>query len=171
MEGLGIDLRLLIVQIVNFLVLFLLLKKWVYPPFLRFLDSRAQKIKESLAASEKMRAELKSFENEKAKETAKIKERSQALLEDVRKEAKIEKEKILTAARDEAGKIVKEAYGQITQEKEKSLRSVRSEVADLALAITRKALDGLSEEAAHRLIQEALKKSDDPEIGQAVKNN
>lgn len=171
MESLGIDLRLLLVQIINFLLLFLLLKKWVYPPFIRFLDERAQRIKESLAASEKMRAELKSFEGEKAAALAKIRERSQALLDDARQEAKIEKEKILDEARWKAGRIIEEAAEQITREKEKSQRAVRAEVAALSLTLTRKALGSLDTAAAHRLIEEALKKSDDPEIGQAVKNN
>jgi len=42
--ALGIDLRLFVTQIVAFLVLLAILKKWVYPPMIRSIDKRQESI-------------------------------------------------------------------------------------------------------------------------------
>ncbi|NOH03615.1 MAG: hypothetical protein HND47_17475 [Chloroflexi bacterium] len=44
MEALGINLGLLIVQIIAFLIVFLTLNAWVYKPMLDMMDNRKKKI-------------------------------------------------------------------------------------------------------------------------------
>ena len=43
MEQLGINLGLLIVQIIAFIIVFLTLNAWVYQPMLNMMESRKQK--------------------------------------------------------------------------------------------------------------------------------
>lgn len=156
MEGLGIDWRLLLIQTINFLILFFVLKKWVYPPLIKFLEARAQKIQESLAASEKMRSELKSFELEKEKERQKMAGEAQLMLERVRTEAAAEKGKIIESAKVQAGNIVVSAQAQIENEKQKTKREAARETIDLSIKLARKIVSSLSEDEARSLIDKAL---------------
>src|ERR671922_241318 len=48
MEQLGINLGLLIVQIIAFIIVFLTLNAWVYNPMLNMMESRKQKIAQGL---------------------------------------------------------------------------------------------------------------------------
>ena len=48
MEALGINLGLLIVQIIAFIIVFLTLNAWVYRPMLNMMESRKQKIAQGL---------------------------------------------------------------------------------------------------------------------------
>ena len=48
MEALGINLGLLIVQIIAFIIVFLTLNAWVYQPMLSMMESRKQKIAQGL---------------------------------------------------------------------------------------------------------------------------
>ena len=48
MEALGINLGLLIVQIIAFTIVFLTLQAWVYKPLLNMLESRKKKIAQGL---------------------------------------------------------------------------------------------------------------------------
>lgn len=159
MEGLGIDYRLLILQVANFLVLLFVLKKWVYKPFLKFLDERAEKIQESLKASEKMRQELKDFEAKKRDELQSLKERSQSILETVKAEAHAEKSVILDQASAEAKSLVEAARQQIGREREETIKGIRKEVADLSLEMAKKILADVDEERARRLIDQTLKET------------
>lgn len=156
MEGLGIDFKLLVIQVVNFLILLMILKKWIYKPFLKFLDDRAAKIHESLKASEKMRKDLKDFEAKKDAEMETLKEKSQAILENVRREALEEKKNILEETTDEAKLIVEAARTQIETDRKKALKDVQKEVSTLALEISKKIFSELDEEKARSLINKSL---------------
>src|SRR5512134_763917 len=83
MEALGINLGLLIVQIIAFIIVFLTLNAWVYQPMLNMMQSRREKIAQGL---------------EDARVAA-----------EARKDAEKEASKILADAQAEAGKVVREA--------------------------------------------------------------
>lgn len=159
MEGLGIDFRLVLIQTTNFLILFLILKKWVYPPFIKFLEARALKIKESLEASEKMRTELKSFEVEKELTRKAIATEAQKTIEKSRSEAQEEKEKIIREARVSGEKIVTEAKVQGDLAKERSIKEAQQTAIDLALELSKKVLGQVDEAQARRLIKQSLEKA------------
>ncbi len=160
MEALGIDVRLLLVQTINFLILFFVLKKWVFPPFVKFLESRAKKIRESLEASEKMRSELKSFELEKEAERKKIAAGAQRTLEKARADGQSEKEKIIMGARDRGEKIIAEAKIQAALEKEKALKTAQKAAVELAMELTKKVLEDVDETQSRLLIKQALEKAE-----------
>src|SRR4030042_5731678 len=83
MEALGINLGLLIVQIIAVAIVFLTLNAWVYQPMLNMMESRKQKIAQGL---------------EDARVAA-----------EARANAEKEAAKIITDAQTEASKIVREA--------------------------------------------------------------
>lgn len=165
MEGLGLDFKLLIIQVANFLVLLFILKKWVYKPFLKFLDQRAEKIQESLKASEKMRRERREFETKKNEELLQLKERSQTVLAEIRREALAEKQTILNEGQKEAHAMVASARVRIELEKKKALKEVGTEIAARSLEIAKKILGNLDEKQAHQVIEESLKEAADRDNG------
>ena len=83
MEALGINLGLLIVQIIAFAIVFLTLNAWVYKPMLDMMETRKQKIAQGL---------------EDARVAA-----------EARANAEKEAAKVLAEAQAEAGKVVREA--------------------------------------------------------------
>lgn len=161
MEGLGLDFKLVIIQVANFLILLFILKRWVYKPLIKFLDQRAERIQESLKASEKMQRERRGFEEKKNKELLQLKERSQTVLAEVRREALAEKQTILNEGQKEVQAVVAAARTQIELEKKKALKEVGAEVASLSLEIAKKILSNLEEKQAHQIIQESLKEAED----------
>src|SRR5574339_142163 len=83
MEALGINLGLLIVQIIAFIIVFLTLNAWVYQPMLNMMESRKKKIAQGL---------------EDARVAA-----------EARAHAEKEASRIIAEAQAEAGKVVREA--------------------------------------------------------------
>ena len=64
MEGLGINLPLLLAQVINFLLLFGLLYLFAYKPILRMFDERSQRIKESMDETEAIKEQAARAEEE-----------------------------------------------------------------------------------------------------------
>jgi F-type H+-transporting ATPase subunit b len=102
-EKLGIDWRLLIAQLVNFAILFGALTFFLYKPLLSLLDKRRDKIAESLLNAEKINEEL-----------ARVKEES---------------EKIISIARQKAGKIAEEAEKRAEELRLLGVEKTKNEVA------------------------------------------
>lgn len=83
LANLGIDGKLLLAQVVNFFILFFVLKKFAYRPMLAMMDERSKKIEKGLKDADRAEKRLKEIE-EKEKE-------------------------VLASARDEAKKLLAEA--------------------------------------------------------------
>ena len=93
LKNFGVDPVLVGAQIVNFLIIFYLLKKFLYKPVLGMLKKRADKIEEGLKQAEESRLALeKTLEEEK---------------------------KILSKAQDEAKKIIEESRTQAIEVSQK----------------------------------------------------
>ncbi len=157
MEGLGIDPKYLFAQVFNFFLLFILLRKFLYRPIIKVLDERALKIKDGLAAAEKMKAELAKVEKLKAAEIDRARKEAQAIIDrGVLAGKKIEQE-ISDRAQKEASVITARALAQIESEKEKTLMAIKNQTAKLALLISERMTGKILDEADQaRLIDQSL---------------
>src|SRR5512146_683111 len=113
MEALGINLGLLIVQIIAFIIVFLTLNAWVYQPMLNMMESRKQKIAQGLEDARVAAEARKDAEKDAAKIIADAQaeankvvreatERAATAGKDVKAAAEADAAKILVAAKAEA---------------------------------------------------------------------
>lgn len=155
MEKLGINLGFLIVQIINFLIIMLVLKVWVYSPLQRALTKRRETIEKGL---EDARIAAEARENAE-KDAAEILAEAQTNAAQVIREAK---EKAELAARDvradveaDIAKTRQDALVEIDHERERVLGELRSNVASLAIAAAQKLIgEALDEKRQHELVTE-----------------
>lgn len=106
----GIDWKLLIAQLINFAIIFFVLRAFVYKPILKVLDKRRAKIEEGLAFAEKSKHELSSIEQLKAEEMTKAQKKGMEMVkeaeaaatkvrEDIVRSGEAEKEKLMTTGK------------------------------------------------------------------------
>ena len=145
MEALGINLGLLIVQIIAFIIVFLTLNAWVYQPMLDMMESRKQKIAQGLEDA-RVAAEARA---DAEKEAAKV-------IADAQTEAsKIVREATDRAALAEAVKARAAAVAEAEVERNRILGDLRSQVASLAIAAANKLVgEALDEKKQHALLDE-----------------
>ena len=144
MEALGINIGLLIVQIIAFIIVFLTLNSWVYKPMLDMMETRKTKIAQGLedarvAADARANAEK---EAEKILSDAQA-EASQVVREATERAAAAGKD-VKTAAEAEAAKARETAMAETEVERNRILGELRVQVASLAIS------------AANKLVGEAL---------------
>ena len=94
LTSLGIDWKLLVLQLVAFLILVWALSKWVYPIFFRIIDEREKKIIQATEA---------------AAEAEKKAEQAEAKVEDALKVARTEATDIVATAKAEATAMIEKA--------------------------------------------------------------
>lgn len=159
MESLGIDLRLIIAQIINFGLLLFLLTKFLYKPILKILDERKKKIAESLVSAQKIEAERAKIEEEKQKELERAKEAGREVMEEMKIEAGKQREETLKKAREEAEKIVQKAKEQLVLEKAKLQEELKAVAASLAITLAEKFLKGkIGREEREEFLKQSLEK-------------
>ena len=78
--SLGINLPLLVVFCVNFIVLFVLLRMFLYKPVLKVLDERAQRTKEAMELAEATKQEYGEARAEVQKQIEKGRQEAQAII-------------------------------------------------------------------------------------------
>src|ERR1044071_1896511 len=141
MEALGINLGLLIVQIIAFMIVFLTLSAWVYQPMLNMMESRRQKIAQGLEDA-RVAAEARASAE---KEAAKIVADAQTEASKIVREAT---ERAATAGQDVRAAVVAEAE----IERNRILGDLRSQVASLAIAAANKLVGETLDERKQRAL-------------------
>lgn len=139
-HNLGIDWRLLLFQVINFSVLFVVLHRFVFKPLLDILARRKKKIEEGLSFSLTMEHEKKEWEERKAGIlTDARKNASEKIAEAQRKALALEKE-ILDDARAKAELLASARAAQAEEERRKIVDRSGRDILDVAFAMAKKAL-------------------------------
>ena len=132
------DSGLLFWMIVSFGIVFVILSKYGFPVIIKAVEQRKAYIDNSLETARQANEQLANIQAEGARILAEAKEKQNAIL----KEAFAEKEQIIDEAHRKAAAEtrlqVEEAARRIREEK--AIREVRSEIADLSIAIAEKVM-------------------------------
>lgn len=146
LESLGIDFKLLIAQAINFLILLLLLNKFLYKPIVQLLQDRKKKIEEGVKQSEQAKLEIEEAQGEAKKILANAIEEAQKIENESKKTAESEVVKILSSAQKRAEKIIEGAQISAVMEREKIEQEAKAKIADLVTAAVEKILDEKQDE-------------------------
>ena len=161
MDALGITVQQLLTQLVSFLILFFLLYKLAYGPIVGMLDSRSQKIKDSLEAAETARLEAESSAEKVEAEIASARQDGQKIVAEARDAASKFREQEQGRAREEVETMLGQARTEIAREKDAAVEEVRKEFAALAIAAAERIVEGSLDAKAHstlidRVLEEGL---------------
>lgn len=158
--ALGIDWRLLILQIVAFLILVFLLGKFVYPWLMKAVDDRQKAIEDAALAAAK--AQRAAEENQEKVEELLAEARQEAA--EIVNTAKLESSEMLSASEKKAQKtaerIVADAQEQLGKDVEHARKALYNETLELVgLAAGKVARTKLDKKADAELIASTLKES------------
>ncbi len=143
MEGgliaqLGIDWKLLAAQIVNFTILLLVLRKFVYTPVLDMLHKRSSVIAKSIQEAKKIEEDGKKLEIARENEMREARVQAKNIVGEAVGLAEKEKEKIVLSAHSDSSKIIADAKNIIRMQKEQMIKDTEKEVGMLAVSMVEK---------------------------------
>lgn len=140
LKDFGVNFPLLVAQIVNFLIVFFILKKILYKPFLTILKKREENLKEGLKQAEEGRKILEEATKKEREMLKKAQDTSEKLVKNARDQAAEAAEKIEESAKKQSDKILADARKKIEQEVQESEEKLTREIGIVAVAILEKTL-------------------------------
>lgn len=155
MEALGINLGLLIVQIIAFAIVMLTLNSWVYKPMLDMMETRKQKIAQGLEDAGVAADARANAEKEAAKIVADAQAEASKIVSEATDRAAVAGKDVKAAAEAEAAKAREAALAETELERNRILGDLRGQVASLAISAANKLVgEALDEKKQHALLNE-----------------
>ncbi|MBR3175841.1 F0F1 ATP synthase subunit B [Candidatus Saccharibacteria bacterium] len=156
-DALGIDWTALILQIISFVILVVIVSKFIYPPIVAMLDRHDKKIENALKAAEEAQANASKSEAESAELLEKSRNEAADILESAKQESA---EIILQAEKDASARaetVMADARAGLEREIEQARQDLRDEMVGLVSLATEKIIDTRIEAKDEKLIKTALK--------------
>ena len=155
MEALGINLGLLIVQIIAFIIVFLTLNAWVYKPMLDMMEARRNKIAQGLEDARVAAEARNDAESQASKILANAQAEASKIVGEATERAASAGKEVKAAADAEAAKAREAAMAEAELERNRILGDLRGQVAALALAAANKIVgETLDDKKQHALLNE-----------------
>ncbi|WP_227394451.1 F0F1 ATP synthase subunit B [Jeotgalibacillus aurantiacus] len=149
-------------QLVMFLILMALLKKFAWGPLMGIMKQREDHIAGEIEAAERSRAEAKEQLEEQRKLLKEARQDAQELIENARRQGEAQREEIITAARAESERMKEATLREIETEKDQAVAALREQVATLSVLVASKVIEKeLTLEEQQKLINETIEKAGD----------
>lgn len=139
-KNFGINPVLLMAQIVNFLIVFIILKKVLYKPFLAMLKKREENLKEGVSLAEEGRKILEDAAKKEREMLKKAQDTSEKIVKNAKDQATETAEKIEESAKEQSEKILISAREKIEQEARETEERLTRDIGKVAITILEKTL-------------------------------
>ena len=143
--------------VANIIILFILLRIFLFKPINKMKNERTRTIQENLDSAEKAKKEAEELRQQYEGSVSDAKEEAKNIIMKAHDDAESERAAIIKKAHEEADKKVAEADKEIENERKKVLRQAQSEIADLAIEAASKIVGAnVDDEKNRRLVDEFL---------------
>lgn len=156
LKDFGFDPILLTAQIINFLIILVVLKKFMYKPVLDMLKNRENEIKKGLKDSEDAQKRLEDAEEKEKQILQKARAEADKMVTDAKNEADALKAEKLEQTRIEVEKIIESGRATIALETKEAEDRLTGKIGTIAIALLEKSLAGIFGEKEQK---EILKKA------------
>ena len=161
LETLGIHFPSLLIYLINFLLVLGLLFLFAYKPILRLMDQRADRIRESLEASERAREEAASSQQAVEEHLVEARREAQRIMDLAREAGERFRAEEMDRARNEAETFVARAQSEIQRERDAAIEEVRANFGDLAITAAERVVRRSLDRQAHEdLISQVLEEGE-----------
>lgn len=154
----GIEPTLLVAQVVNFLVILYILKRFLYKPVLAMLAKRKSEIAQGILDAENAHKLLEKTQEEEKKVLQKAQAQAKALLEDAKKQAQEIAKEAEQDLKKRTALMLAETKSQIAQEAQEAEGRILKNVTKISIQILQQSLSGLvSTRAQQEILEKTLK--------------
>ena len=131
----GVNLFTMIFAWINLLILYIFLKKLLFKPVKKMIDSRQKEIDDMYSDAEASKTEASEMREEYEAKLEKANEESEEILKRAVRRAQLREEEILREADEKAQRTLERAREQVELEKKHAINEVKNEVSEMAIGI------------------------------------
>lgn len=159
-SALGIDWKMLIFQVIAFLVLVWLMGRYVYPILMRTVDARQNQIEEGIKAAAEAEKKAEDMKAELAELLKDARAQARDIVTTAKEEADAVVAKVESKARERADQVVAAAREQIEKDTIAAKKALHNETLDLVALATEKVVGKVvSSKIDEQVIENALKEA------------
>lgn len=131
----SIDVWTCIFMLGNLLLLYWLMKKFLFKPIKEMIDQRQKEIDDLYADANQSKADAAELKDQYETRLAEANEEKEEILRNAYRKAQLREEEILRDAQDKAAQTLKRADEQIELEKKRALNEIKDDVSAMAVDI------------------------------------
>ena len=156
-EFMSIDLTTIIATLLNTLILFLVLKHFLFDKVNKVVGERQKEIQDSYDRAEEAEKNAQKLEADYNEKIGQAKEESAEIIRDATKKAQARADEIIDEARDEAKGIRVNAENEIEREKKIAVNAIKDEISQIAFSAAAAVVEkDLTSEDNEKLIEKFI---------------
>lgn len=140
LDVISVNLWQIIISLANLVILFLILKKFLFKPVKKVLAERQKALDERYDEAEKAVAQAEESRNSWEEKMQSAKAEADSIIKTASDDAKHRSDRIVAEARDKADGIVRQAQTEAALEMRKADESIKREIVDVSAVLTEKIL-------------------------------
>ena len=155
----GLNGQIFAAQLINFLLVLVILWRFVYRPIVNRLDERQEKIEKSVKQADSIEKRVAQIELEREDVLSVARREAQKISEQAHEHGQARHEEIVSAAKREVERVITKGKEQLTLEKDLMMKEVRKDIVDIAVKAAARILqEGLDEKKSQSLAEETVRK-------------
>jgi F-type H+-transporting ATPase subunit b len=140
-EALGLDIRILLAQFINFAVLIFVLYRFLYTPLFSMMEKRKKTIEEGIRRAKEADQILEKAEKEAETIVLEARREAKGIIADAHATAKQSGETELSRVKEQATEIMNRAKKESENERQETIVKLKSQIADLVVSATQKVVE------------------------------
>ena len=153
----SVNLWQIVVSLLNLLIIFLILKRFLFKPVKKILKSRQDAVDERYAQAENAINDAEAKQAELTKRLDAAQAEADNIIKDATMTAERRREKIENEARENAESIIRQAKNEAELEKKKAESEIKEQIVVVSTALTEKLIEReINEEDHHKLIDSVI---------------
>ncbi len=124
-----------IFTLINLLIVFFIMKKYLFKPVKKMIDDRQQEIDDQYADADRSRKEAAALKEQYETRLAEANAESDEILKAAYRKSQLRDEEMLREAQEKASQTLRRAAEQVALEKKRAMNEIKDEVSDMAVDI------------------------------------
>lgn len=146
----------IIYTVIDLLLLFILLRIFLFKPVIGMIEKRKAMIADSLSDADKASADAQALKKQYEDSLKNAKQESYQIVTEANDRAKVQYNQVISKANEDAARIMQQANEAAVADREKLMKDAKAELADVALAAASKLLGTTVDPSANRAMLDAF---------------
>ena len=166
LDVISVNIWQILISLINLVLLFLILKKFLYKPVKKMLEKRKAELDSQYESAKKAEEEGESYKKEWEATLQTADEKASEILANATENAKRHGERLIMEAEEKADGIIRVAKSEAELEKRKATEEVKREIVEVSGAIAEKMLEReINQQDHHALIESFIEKIGEKDDG------
>ena len=152
LDVISVNLWQILISLINLVLLFLILKKFLFKPVKNTMDKRKKEIDDQYAAAAAAQALADENRDNWENKLSTADKQADAILLEAEELAKKQGEKLIAEAKERADAIIRNAEEEIALEKQKAATEMKQQIVEVSEALTEKMLEREINTEDHRAL-------------------